>query len=91
MLRNLDNLAKIIMRWKLAEAKNKFSEVVNLALSEGPQEVDRRGDQVVVISKSEYDKLCGKHPDFKTYLLSGPDFEGIDLSRNHSQIREVDL
>ena len=79
------------MQWKLAEAKNKFSEVVNLALSEGPQEVDRRGDTVVIIAKDEYDQLCGKHTDFKTYLISGPTLEGLDLSRNHSSVREVEL
>ena len=79
------------MQWKLAEAKNKFSEVVKLALSEGPQEVNRRGDRVVVISKDEYDRLCGKHLDFKQYLMSGPDLESVDLTRNQLQVREVDL
>lgn len=79
------------MQWKLAEAKNKFSELVNRALSEGPQEVERRGDRVIVISKVEYEKLSGKTPNFKTYLLNGPSLEGIDLERKHSKIREVDL
>lgn len=29
------------MTWNLAEAKNKLSEVVNLALTEGPQTITR--------------------------------------------------
>ena len=79
------------MQWKLAEAKNKFSELVNLALSEGPQEVDRRGDRVMVIAKDEYERLTGTKPDFKTFLMSGPSLDGVDLSRNRSPMREVSL
>lgn len=60
--------------WKLAEAKNKLSEVVNKTLSEGPQEIHRRGDVVVVISKEELDRLDKKSekPDFNQHLLSIP-------------------
>jgi prevent-host-death family protein len=48
-------MAKI---WQLQEAKNKFSQVVNEALAEGPQVVTRRGEEVVVvISKEEYGRL----------------------------------
>ncbi|OGO19618.1 MAG: hypothetical protein A2Z14_19590 [Chloroflexi bacterium RBG_16_48_8] len=35
--------------WQLQEAKNNFSEVVNKALSDGPQIITRRGKKVVVI------------------------------------------
>ena len=37
-------------RWPLQKAKNEFSRVVDLALSEGPQTVTRHGELVVVIS-----------------------------------------
>ena len=36
------------MEWQLADAKNRFSEVVNRALAKGPQFVRRRGDVVVI-------------------------------------------
>ena len=60
--------------WKLAEAKNKLSEVVNKTLNEGPQEIHRRGDVVVVISKEELEKTGGqrKSPDFIEQLLAIP-------------------
>lgn len=60
--------------WKLAEAKNKLSEVVNRTISEGRQEIHRRDDVVVVISKDELDKLEGKKDayDFNEHLLSFP-------------------
>jgi prevent-host-death family protein len=80
------------MEWQLADAKNRFSELVNRALSEGPQFVRRRGDAVVVMDKRQYEKLRGKRLDFKEFLLrKGPTLEGVDLSRDRSPMREVDL
>jgi prevent-host-death family protein len=79
------------MTWNLAEAKNRLSEVVNLALSEGPQTITRRKDTVVVISAEKYAELTGKRRNFKEYLLEGPSFEGLDLERDRSPMRDVEL
>ena len=79
------------MKWKLADAKNRFSELVNLALYEGPQEVDRRGDRVIIISKIEYEKLSGTKPDLKTLLMNGPSLEDIDLTRPKSTMRNFNI
>jgi prevent-host-death family protein len=77
--------------WNLADAKNRLSEVVNLALSEGPQTITRRKDAVVVISAAEYEGLVGKRQGFKDFLMSGPSFEGLDLKRDKSPTRDVEL
>ena len=80
------------MDWDLAQAKNKFSELVNRALTEGPQRVVRRNDTVIVIALRDYEKLIGKKPGFKDFLMGeGPDLEGVDLSRNCSAMRDVNL
>jgi prevent-host-death family protein len=79
------------MNWNLAEAKNKLSEVVNRALTEGPQTITRRKDAVVVISATEYEELVGKRQSFKDFLMSGPSFEGLDLRRDKSSMRDVEL
>ncbi|WP_165223260.1 type II toxin-antitoxin system prevent-host-death family antitoxin [Aquisphaera insulae] len=79
------------MAWKLAEAKNRLTEVVNLALTEGPQTITRRNDRVVLMSAARYEELVGKRPDFKDFLFSGPSFEGLDLERDQSPARDVDL
>ncbi len=80
------------MEWKLAEAKNRFSELVNKALSEGPQLVSRREDRVVVISENEYQHLTGQKPNFIEFLLEGTlDLDGVDFRRDKSQPRNVDL
>jgi prevent-host-death family protein len=47
------------MDWQLADAKNRFSELVNRALAEGPQRVRRRGDAVIVVAQRDFDKLMG--------------------------------
>jgi len=77
--------------WNLADAKNKFSEVVNRALHMGPQTISRRGEKVVVINESSYQKLRGKSESFIDFLLKGPGLEGIDLKRDKSLMRKVSL
>lgn len=80
------------MEWPLAEAKSRFSELVNRALSDGPQRVTRRGDSVIVISERDYKHLIGTKQTFKEFLLSSdPTFEGLDLERDSSAVRPVDL
>lgn len=80
------------MEWRLADAKNRFSEVVNRALSEGPQRILRRDDAVVVIAQRDFDALTGKRPTFKEFLLgNGPSLGELDLSRDRSSMRDVKL
>lgn len=61
------------MEWSLQDAKNRFSEVVKLARSEGPQIVTLRGARAaVVVSAETYDKLMAGRPSLVDHLLSGP-------------------
>ena len=80
------------MEWRLADAKNRLSEVVNRALREGPQRVRRRDDVVVIVAQRDYEKLTGRQPDFKAFLLGrGPDLGRLDLARDRSAMRDVKL
>ncbi len=79
------------MTWNLADAKNRFSEVVNLALSVGPQTITRRNDTVILISAARYEELTGKKLDFKEYLLQGVGLDELDLTRDRSPGRDVEL
>ncbi len=79
------------MEWKLAEAKNKFSEVINRALLEGPQRITRRGQSFILLEESAYRKLTGERQSFTAFLTSGPSLEGVDLSRDQSGMRDADL
>ena len=79
------------MVWKLADAKNRLSELVNRTLSDGPQTITRRSDVVVVISKEEFLRLRGEQPSFVDFLMGRPSLEGVDLSRDEDEMREVSL
>jgi antitoxin Phd len=79
------------MEWQMADAKNRFSEMLNLASSQGPQRVRRRKDAFMVVTEEEWERLHGKRLDFKEYLMHGPGFEGVDLTRDASPMRDVDL
>ncbi|MEJ0022332.1 MAG: bifunctional phosphopantothenoylcysteine decarboxylase/phosphopantothenate--cysteine ligase CoaBC [Alphaproteobacteria bacterium] len=58
--------------WAVAEAKNRFSELVTKALNEGPQRIRRRDETAVVLSEAEYDALCGApQAESARPLLSG--------------------
>ncbi len=79
------------MDWQLADAKNRFSEVVTLALTDGPQRVRRRHQSVVILAESDYQRLTGNRPSFKNYLMHGPSFDELDLIRDTSPGRDVVL
>jgi antitoxin Phd len=67
--------------WRLADAKNKLDELVTLAIIEGPQVIRGRQGTVITVAEHEYKCLVNKKLSFKEYLVQGPSFEGLDLSR----------
>ena len=80
------------MKWNLSEAKNRLSEVLTCAGTKGPQTITRRGESFVVIPQEQYEKLTGKRPSFKDWLLNGPRIDDLELpSRKKSKMREVNL
>ena len=67
--------------WLLQDAKNKFSALVDAALSGEPQRVTRRGQPaVVVLAVEEYERLCrleqASAPSFGELLLEIPRDDG---------------
>ncbi|WP_333834904.1 type II toxin-antitoxin system Phd/YefM family antitoxin [Rubrimonas sp.] len=79
------------MTWPVAEAKNRLSEVMRRALTEGPQRIARRDGAVIVLAEAEYRRLTGEKPSLVSYLMQGPSLDGVDLKRDASPIRPVDL
>jgi prevent-host-death family protein len=63
--------------WQLQTAKNRFSEVVNRAVTEGAQTITRHGKPVVVVlSQEEFRKLAPAKEegfDLLEHLLACPD------------------
>lgn len=77
-------------RWTIADAKSELSEVLNCAEREA-QIITRRNRQYVVLDGEEYRRLAGTSPGLKELILNGPDLEGVDLTRDSSGHRELDL
>lgn len=78
--------------WQLQEAKSRFSEVVDLTLTEGPQMVTRRGEEaVVILAADEYRRLSGQTPRLMDCLLNAPRGEPVVLERSPEAIRDIAL
>jgi antitoxin Phd len=78
--------------WQVQEAKNRFSEVIDRALHEGPQTVTRHGRPVVrvVAVADERERKGPRSGDgFVEFLLSAPKIEGglPEMPRDRSEGR----
>jgi antitoxin Phd len=77
--------------WQVQEAKTKLSEVIDRAISEGPQTITRHGKaRAVVVSIVEYEALAKKRRNFVDFLMDGPRFD-IDIERSKDLPRDIDL
>ncbi len=73
--------------WQLQTAKNKFSEVVKLALAGEAQLVKRNGKPAVyVVSADSFDDLNTKQGKLKQILFNSPH---KDLELTHERLKDV--
>jgi prevent-host-death family protein len=75
--------------WQLQEAKNKLSELVDEAISHGPQIITKRGKETaIVISSKEYRRMMASQKKLSEFFRSSP-LAGVelDLKRETSGIR----
>lgn len=77
--------------WSLQDAKARFSELVNTAMSDGVQIVTRRGEQVVVVLPvTEFRRLSQPQTTLSDFLLGAPRVD-LDVTRDQSEGREIEL
>ncbi len=81
------------MTWPVADAKARFSELLDAVVNEGPQIVSRRGvETAVVVPIAEWKRLkASAHPTLNEILLDpgGPHFEDIAPPRGKLRGRLV--
>lgn len=80
--------------WQIQEAKNRFSELIDKTLSEGPQLVTKHGTEVaVVMPVSEFRKLTSPKQRLGDFLLDSPLRNSeLVIERNQTtELREIDL
>lgn len=82
-------------RWRLQDAKARFSELVRRARSDGPQHVTVHGrDQVVVLSVEEFRRLQGALTgEALVAALQASPFRDVDIAPPRAQmpVRDVEL
>jgi antitoxin Phd len=88
-------IGEIIMGqiWQLQEAKNKFSKLVEKALSEGPQFVTKHGKEaVVILSVEDYQKIVKPKSNLFHFIRSSSLSNiSIDTERDKSVSRDIEL
>jgi len=80
-------------RWQMQVAKNKLSEVIELALQEGPQVITSRGqDKAVVLSFAEYRRLTAPKGGLVEFFRDSPLVgANLDMERSSDAGRELSL
>lgn len=80
------------MAWSLKEAGVNLAEVVRLAEAEGPQTLEVEGEAAAaVISLAELRQLQARKPTFVEFLKSMPSLEDLDLERDRTPVRDIEL
>jgi prevent-host-death family protein len=81
------------MKWTVAEAKAKLSEVMERAEKEGPQQITRHGEEaVVVVSAEEWERKTKRKGNLAEFFANSP-LRGaaLDLKRRKDGPRESGL
>jgi prevent-host-death family protein len=80
-------------RWTVAEAKAKFSEVIDHAKSQGPQTITRNGrTAVVIVAAEEWERKTRRKGNLAEFFASSPlRGSGLRLKRVNGKLRRVDL
>jgi prevent-host-death family protein len=79
-------------QWPVQDAKTRFSELIERAITEGPQTITRHGaERAVVLSVEDYRVLASYKPDFKAHLLGGPKVDDFAMERDPDKGRAVEL
>jgi prevent-host-death family protein len=79
--------------WKIKDARANFSELVDRALSDGPQVVTRNGKKaVVVISAVEWERRNRRRGDLVEFFAGSPlREEGLTIERLTDYPRDIEL
>jgi prevent-host-death family protein len=79
--------------WTVAEAKAKFSEIIERAMSEGPQTITRNGrTAAVVVGAEEWQRKTKRVGNLAQFLAESPlRKSGLKIRRRKERPRKTDL
>jgi len=80
-------------RWTVAEAKAKFGEIIERAMSEGPQTITRRGrTAAVVVGAEEWQRKTKRVGSLAEFFAASPlRGSGMKVHRRKERPRKVAL
>jgi len=79
--------------WTVAEAKAKFSQVVEQAQSEGPQTITRNGRKTaVVVAAEEWERKTRRRGNLAEFFAASPlRGTGLKIRRLPGTVRKINL
>ena len=79
--------------WTVAEAKAKFSELIEKAKSEGPQKITKHGrTTAVIVAAEQWEKKSERKGNLADFLMASPlRGSGLKLKRLPLRLRRVQL
>jgi prevent-host-death family protein len=79
--------------WSVAEAKARLSELLDHAVSDGPQAITRRGREVaIVVSTEEWHRKSSRSGSLAEFLAKSPLRDsGIEVERVSAEARDAGL
>ncbi|MGH7718612.1 MAG: type II toxin-antitoxin system prevent-host-death family antitoxin [Gemmatimonadaceae bacterium] len=86
-------MAKRARSWAVAEAKARLSEVIDRALSKGPQIITRNGREVVVVvSAEEWERKARRKGNLAEFFAASPlRGSGVPIERLRNAPRDIDV
>jgi len=82
-----------VHKWTVAEAKAKFSEVINRAQSDGPQTITRKGrTAAVLVAAEEWERKIKRRGNLAEFFASSPlGGARVELKRLTGKVRKPEL
>jgi len=79
--------------WTVAEAKAKFSELIDKAKSEGPQKITKHGrTTAVVVAAEDWTRKTERKGNLAEFLSASPlRGSGLKLKRLPIRLRQIEL
>jgi len=79
--------------WTVAEAKAKLSELIEQALSKGPQTITKHGrNAAIVVSPEEWERKLKRTGNLAEFFAASPlRRSGVEITRQKDRPRTVDL
>jgi len=82
-----------VHKWTVAEAKAKFSEVINRAQSDGPQTITRKGrTAAVLVAAQEWERKIKRRGNLAEFFARSPlGGARVELKRLTGRLRKPEL